>query len=53
MKLTSDGSYIEWGFRVDEIWPSTNEPIPEAFISGVYITLLNPGTVFLDNTEMF
>jgi hypothetical protein len=37
---------------VDDIYPATDEPIPRAYVSGVYITVLYPGTVYLNGIEV-
>ena len=52
VRLLAVPSGEDWGFRVDEIYPTSNEPIPRAYISGVYITVLYPGTIYLNGVEV-
>ncbi len=52
VKLTTSPTYQDWGFRVDDIYPASEEPIPRAFVSGIYITVLYPGQVYLNGVEV-
>lgn len=55
VRLTSNSgswTYVDWGFRVDDIYPASEEPIPRAYVSGIYLTVLYPGTVYLNGVEV-
>jgi hypothetical protein len=51
VQLVGDG-YHTWGFQIDDIQPQgTATPVP-AFISAVYVTLSEPGTIYLNDQEV-
>ena len=41
-----------WGFRIDDIYPATEDPITPAGINGVYVQVNHPGTLYLNDAEM-
>lgn len=50
LKMETSDFYNDWGFRVDDVSPKSNAPIPEAYIDGVYIRTLYPGEIYLHGT---
>jgi hypothetical protein len=52
IRLISDCCGTNWGFRVDKIFPLSDEPIPPAYISGVYVHVLYPGEIFVNGLKV-
>ena len=52
LRLRTSGSNSHWGFRVDDMHPSPNPITTPAKVTGVYLTLVQPGAIFLDNTQV-
>jgi hypothetical protein len=43
---------VGWGFRIDDMYPTSAEPITPASITGVYVTVVHPGTIYLDDVQV-
>ncbi|MDV7393031.1 hypothetical protein RZS08_16790, partial [Arthrospira platensis SPKY1] len=52
VRLLTNGVFEDWGFRVDDIYPASEEPIPRAYVSGIYIAMLYPGQVYLNGLKV-
>lgn len=48
LRLTSDCCNEGWGFRINDINPTSPDPVPPAFIGGVYINVLAAADVYVD-----
>jgi hypothetical protein len=51
-RLSTSGTDTAWGFRVNEIHPSSTQPSTPAAVTGVYVTIANPGTIYLNNARL-
>jgi hypothetical protein len=53
VKLRHSASGVgTWGFRVDDLYPSSTDPITPASIVGVYINVVHSGRIYLNNSEV-
>ena len=41
-----------WGFRIDDLYPASEDPITPAAVNGFYIQVNHPGTIYLNDTQV-
>jgi hypothetical protein len=41
-----------WGFRIDDLFPSSATPITPAAINGIYVQVNDPGHIFVNDIEV-
>ncbi len=42
----------DWGFRIDDMHPTSTDSITPASITGVYVTVVHPGAIYLNDTQV-
>ncbi len=52
LRLVTTFSYHHWGFRIDDIYPTTDDRKTPSEISGLYLTLVRQGVVYMNGVQI-